>query len=127
MNNEYDQNLVAKEIEANPAAAIPLTELNQYMPAKGGKRINYSTIWRWAQRGFRVGSGPNATRVVLETMMIGGMRVSTLAALNRFHRVRNYLAQCNSPRNAAGHTPRRTNSHARRFLEAEGFLNKAAG
>ncbi len=126
MNYEHDR--VAAEIEAAPNAAIPLTELNRLMPTRGGKRINYSTIWRWAQRGFRVGSGANATRIVLETMLIGGMRVSTRAALHRFHRARNYLAQCDNPRNVAASARRRAaTNQSRRFLAREGFLQKATG
>lgn len=55
---------------------LSLTELPDHLPKRRGKKINISTIYRWAQRGCR---GKR-----LETCTIGGIRYTSFEALNRF-------------------------------------------
>jgi hypothetical protein len=45
-------------------------------PRRGAKRTNVSTLYRWAQRGLR--------GVKLETVQVGGTRMTTKEALSRF-------------------------------------------
>ena len=45
-------------------------------PMKGGRRVHISTVYRWALRGVR--------GVVLETIMIGGRRCTSVEAMSRF-------------------------------------------
>lgn len=56
--------------------AIPLREVANYLPRRRGKKVHYSTIYRWAMKGAR-GS-------VLESHLVGGVRYTTPAALERF-------------------------------------------
>lgn len=43
---------------------------------KGGRGVGVATIWRWVQRGVR--------GIRLETIMVGGTRMTTPEALARF-------------------------------------------
>lgn len=55
---------------------IALTDVADHLPRRGGRKVNYSTIFRWVQRGIR---GKR-----LETVRMGGCRFTSKAALNRF-------------------------------------------
>src|SRR5687767_3852118 len=65
------------QIDLSVEEAKPLSVLARSVPNRSGKRgICASTIWRWSLRGIR--------GVRLETVVIGGIRMSTDAALSRF-------------------------------------------
>lgn len=55
---------------------IALSDAPDYLPKRSGKKVHYSTVYRWATRGAR--------GRVLETQLVGGVRYTTLGALNRF-------------------------------------------
>jgi len=56
---------------------LTLAEATQHVPRRrGGKHPHFATLWRWAQRGCR--------GVVLETIMVGGTRCTSIEALQRF-------------------------------------------
>ena len=55
---------------------IALTDVPDVLPRRAGKKINYSTVFRWAQRGVR---GKR-----LEVVRIGGVRFTSIEAINRF-------------------------------------------
>ena len=57
---------------------IPLKEVPDYLPTRGGRKVHYQTVWRWAKHGAR-GS-------VLETIRIGHIRYTSHEALKRFAR-----------------------------------------
>jgi len=61
-------------IDAISDELIPLSKLP--VPGRGGKRLNASTAWRWAERGCR---GQK-----LETVLIGGSRFTSAGALRQF-------------------------------------------
>jgi hypothetical protein len=63
-------------ISISAKTLIPLREVPEYLPRRKGKRIAYSTIFRWCQRGIR---GKR-----LETCRIGGMRFTSREAIDRF-------------------------------------------
>lgn len=55
---------------------IPLREVPNHLPQRRGKKIHYSTVYRWAMKGTRGRK--------LESTMIGGIRYTTMEALERF-------------------------------------------
>lgn len=57
-------------------AFLPLNEVPRPLPLRKGKRTHYSTIYRWATKGFR--------GHVLESVFVGGIRYTTHEALERF-------------------------------------------
>ena len=52
------------------------TKLPCFSNRRSGKRINVSTLWRWATLGVR--------GIKLETIMAGGSRATSLEAIERF-------------------------------------------
>ena len=63
---------LSESIAKRFADAIPLTKVPDFIPG----RPNISTCWRWASKGVR--------GVKLATIIIGGRRYVTLAALEDF-------------------------------------------
>lgn len=63
-------------ISIDSETLLTLQEVSQHLPARNGRRLHYSTIFRWAQRGVR------GRR--LETLLVGGTRFTSLEALSRF-------------------------------------------
>jgi len=114
---------VAAEIAENPDDGIALFDVAIHLPRKGGKPINYSTIWRWASRGIL---GPGGESIRLPTVRIGRTRFTSRGALSRFidrcrgeawgeaetEGIPSYQLEAATP----GASP-----EAKRFLRAEGF------
>jgi hypothetical protein len=55
---------------------ITLSAVAEHLPARHGRKIHYSTIFRWATKGV---SGR-----VLPSVKIGGIRYTTVEALSHF-------------------------------------------
>lgn len=56
---------------------IPLGRVPDLIPSRQpGKRLNQATVWRWANRGAR--------GVLLETAVVGGGRLTSVEAVQRF-------------------------------------------
>jgi hypothetical protein len=55
---------------------ISLKEVPKHLPRRNGKRTHYSTVFRWATRGARGRK--------LESVLLGGVRYTSLEALGRF-------------------------------------------
>lgn len=55
---------------------IALTDVPKRLPRRRGKKVHYSTVYRWATKGSR---GKK-----LESRLIGGVRYTTQAALQDF-------------------------------------------
>lgn len=55
---------------------IALTDVPDKLPRRRGKKISYSTVYRWAQRGVR---GKR-----LEVVRIGGVLYTSIEATSRF-------------------------------------------
>lgn len=64
------------DLTAESDSLIALTDVPRHLPARNGKRVHYSTVFRWATKGAR--------GRLLESVMIGGVRFTTTHALNRF-------------------------------------------
>lgn len=55
---------------------VALTDACKLLPSRNGKRIHYSTVYRWATKGAR--------GRLLETILVGGIRYTSREALQRF-------------------------------------------
>lgn len=56
---------------------VPLAHIARRVPnSKGGRGVNVATIWRWCSRGVK--------GVRLETVQVGGIRMTSDEALTRF-------------------------------------------
>ncbi len=55
---------------------ITLADVAHHLPKRRGRTIHYSTVFRWATKGVR--------GRVLQSMLIGGIRYTTVEALERF-------------------------------------------
>lgn len=61
---------------------LPLSKVAEHLPpGPGGKKLSYPTIWRWALRGIIAQDGE---RIRLETTQIGGRRMTSLEAIERW-------------------------------------------
>jgi len=56
--------------------AITLAEAANHVPKRNGKKVHYSTLYRWSTKGAR--------GRVLESRLVGGIRYTTVEALQRF-------------------------------------------
>lgn len=65
-----------KSIDLNSDTPIALSEVPQHLPKRNGKKVHYSTVYRWATKGAR--------GRILETQLVGGIRYTTISALHRF-------------------------------------------
>jgi hypothetical protein len=91
------------------------TKLPCFRNRRAGKRINVSTIWRWATVGVR--------GVKLETIMAGGSRATSLEAIERFFEA--LTLQANGRRIVAPQSPHMTAARRRQIEAAERRLAKA--
>jgi len=64
------------EINLNNEQLIPIADVPSYLPRRRGKRTHYQTVYRWAMKGTK--------RAQLATIKVGGIRYTSLEALNRF-------------------------------------------
>jgi len=55
---------------------VALTDVPGLLPKRNGKKVHHSTVYRWTTKGAR--------GRMLESQLIGGVRYTTVAALNRF-------------------------------------------
>ncbi|TWT36631.1 hypothetical protein KOR34_15700 [Posidoniimonas corsicana] len=55
---------------------IALPDVPEWLPSRRGRKVHKSTIYRWVQRGVR--------GKVLESYEIGGVRYTSVEALQRF-------------------------------------------
>lgn len=63
-------------LEIQASSPIALTDVPDLLPRRRGKKVHHSTVYRWATKGAR--------GRVLESQLIGGVRYTSIAALNRF-------------------------------------------
>ena len=57
-------------------SAVPFSEVPDLIPKRRGKKVHYSTIYRWATKGVR--------GRVLPSRLVGGIRYTTVADLKEF-------------------------------------------
>ncbi|TWU34876.1 DUF1580 domain-containing protein [Novipirellula artificiosorum] len=65
-----------RRIDLSKETSIPLSEVPRHVPKRRGKKVHYSTVYRWATKGTRGRK--------LETVMSGGIRYTTLESIERF-------------------------------------------
>lgn len=77
-NKDYagDISTVPKQLDIQSETPISLSDVPGILPKKKGKKVHYSTVYRWVTKGTR--------GRILESMLIGGVRFTTIEALNRF-------------------------------------------
>jgi len=63
-------------IDFTKEQAIPLSDVPRYVPKRRGKKVHYSTVYRWATKGAR--------GRVLQTVLSGGLRYTSVEAVARF-------------------------------------------
>ncbi|PHQ35147.1 DUF1580 domain-containing protein [Rhodopirellula bahusiensis] len=63
-------------IDVERERSIPLADVASFVPKRNGKKVHYSTIYRWATKGVR--------GRILESVMAGGIRYTTVEAVHRF-------------------------------------------
>jgi hypothetical protein len=61
--------------------AIPLQDVAKEIPGRGGRPLNFSTVWRWVLKGCR---GPDGAMVRLRAARIGGRWLTSQQALQEF-------------------------------------------
>lgn len=64
------------DLDLTKEQAIPISEVPQYVPKRRGKKVHYSTVYRWATKGSR--------GRILETSFSGGLRYTSIEAVKRF-------------------------------------------
>lgn len=63
-------------IDIRQETPITFKEAVDYIPKRNGRKMHYSTIFRWATRGVR--------GRMLPSVLVGGVRFTTVEALSRF-------------------------------------------
>ena len=63
-------------IELSSETPITIAEVPLHIPRRHGRMVHYSTVYRWMTKGVRGRK--------LESLLIGGVRYTTLEALARF-------------------------------------------
>jgi len=65
-------------IDTTAERPVPIDEIPaKHIPGRGGKPVHQVTLSLWYRRGVR--------GVLLETIMVGGRRCTSIEALNRFY------------------------------------------
>jgi L-asparaginase/Glu-tRNA(Gln) amidotransferase subunit D len=64
------------KIDFSKEQSITLAQVPIHVPRRGGKKVHSSTVYRWATKGAR--------GRVLESVMVGGIRYTTIEAVRRF-------------------------------------------
>lgn len=96
-------------IDITSEQVVTLAEATQHVPRRrGGKYPHFATLWRWATRGCR--------GVVLETIMVGGTRCTSVEALQRFFDA--LTAAAGSAQPQPDPTPRARSAAHRRAVDA---------
>lgn len=76
-------------IDLRRETAITLADVAHHVPKRRGGKIHYSTIFRWVTKGVR--------GRVLQSIMIGGVRYTTVEALERFLNAPTSARPCAAP------------------------------
>ena len=63
-------------IELSTETPITIAEVPLQIPKRHGRKVHYSTVYRWMTKGVRGRK--------LESLLIGGVRYTTIEALARF-------------------------------------------
>lgn len=65
-----------QQLDLQTESPVQLSDVPKLLPKRNGKKVHYSTVYRWVTKGTR--------GRILESMLVGGVRYTTIAALNRF-------------------------------------------
>lgn len=73
------------QIDFGKEQSITLAQVPVHVPKRGGKKVHSSTVYRWATKGAR--------GRVLESVMVGGIRYTTVEAVRRFLTANSHVAK----------------------------------
>lgn len=73
--------MVKKNLVELAQEGMSYAQAATFVPRRNGKRVHASTVMRWGNDGV---IGPDGERIRLETLRVGGRRLVTLAALEKF-------------------------------------------
>ena len=76
LRSPRNYNVMQHELDFQTESPISFADVPSILPRRNGKKVHPSTVYRWATKGAR--------GRVLESMLIGGIRFTTVTALNRF-------------------------------------------
>lgn len=96
---------------------LTLSEAAAKLPPSGGRRVNVSTLWRWAFKGV---SG-----VKLEVLRLGGRTVTSLEALERFGRALAEVPPRSRRTYSKNHSGRTPGQRERALADAAKTLERA--
>lgn len=66
-------------IDLSTETPITIAEVPLHIPKRHGRKVHYSTVYRWMTKGVRGRK--------LESLLIGGVRYTSLEAIARFLKV----------------------------------------
>ena len=89
-----------------------------FPPARLGRPVNISTIWRWCMKGVRV---PGVGVVRLEHIRIGGRTLTSREAISRFAARQTPATEDTTPRLRTPGQRRRASERAERELDRIGI------
>ncbi len=97
-------------IEIASERLVTLTRATRHLPERRcGKKPSPATLWRWATKGCK--------GIILETLMVGGTRCTSLEALQRYFDALTAAAESGQP--PVSQSPLLTKSRQRQIEEAE--------
>lgn len=100
--------------DTNLDQPIPLSvAAREQFNRRGERGISVATVWRWALRGVR--------GIRLETSMSGGSRMTTRAAMQRFHQRITAMANCEQSAPRTPHQRQRAIDSAKAELAKDGI------
>ncbi len=101
-------------IDITSETILTLADAAKSLPKRSGRRIHTSTVYRWSQRGCR--------GIRLETAQLGGSRVTSVEALQRFvERLTAADPRISTPMAVTPARRRREIARAEKALEQEGI------
>lgn len=101
-------------IDITTETVLTLADAAKRLPTRSGRRIHVSTLYRWSQRGCR--------GIRLETAQLGGSRITSMQALQRFcERLGAADARASAPMAVTSARRRREIARAARELEQDGI------
>ena len=77
------------KIDFSKEQSITLAQVPIHVPSRCGKKVHSSTVYRWATKGAR--------GRVLESVMVGGIRYTTIEAVRRFLSANSQVATMTKP------------------------------
>lgn len=89
MASDSSHDIDVRPISLMHETPLALADVPRYLPRRNGRKVHYSTIFRWVTKGAR--------GRVLESTLVGGVRYTTVEAIERFLHLRSAAAPAPAP------------------------------